>query len=270
MAGDATTYLMYHELERDGCPLCHSEEGYARYVVHENIFRQQISWLRNAGIQGLSVTEAFASDSARGVVLTFDDGCETDLLIAAPLLKEASFSATFYITLMFLGQPGYMVPQQVRRLSDEGFEVGCHSMTHPYLDDLSSSELLREVADAKMKLEDIIGRPVHHFSCPGGRWSPAVANTARKAGYQTVSTSRIGRNCRNSDRFKLARISVMRETMLAQYQDWCNDKSLWQLQLRTAIRSTAKELLGNIFYDRIRGMLLENRSKASDSSAPKL
>ena len=33
MRPDETLYLMYHELETPGRPLCHSEPGYVRYIL---------------------------------------------------------------------------------------------------------------------------------------------------------------------------------------------------------------------------------------------
>jgi peptidoglycan/xylan/chitin deacetylase (PgdA/CDA1 family) len=39
----------------------------------------------------------------------------------------------------------------VRGLDAQGFQIGCHSMTHPYLSDLTEPELKREVADAKLQ-----------------------------------------------------------------------------------------------------------------------
>ena len=40
---------------------------------------------------------------------------------------------------------------QVRDLDAQGFQIGCHSMTHPHLSDLTEPELKREVADAKLQ-----------------------------------------------------------------------------------------------------------------------
>jgi len=42
-------------------------------------------------------------------------------------------------------------------------------MTHAYLTDLDDRGLQREIADAKAQLEEILGKTVEHFSCPGGR-----------------------------------------------------------------------------------------------------
>lgn len=252
-----TVFLMYHELEVPGRPLCRTEQGYVRYVIADSDFRQQIAWLRERHFQGMSVEYALSHAGAEGVVITFDDGSETDLLTAAPALIEAAFGATFYITVGFLGQRGYLNHQQVRELSAAGFDIGCHSMTHPYLSDLSPSALDKEIRLAKLELEQIVGKPVLHFSCPGGRWSRQAAEVAKASGYASVSSSRIGANAGATDAFNLARIAVTRGMPIAQFQDICEARGIWRLQLRGLTRDAAKQILGNTVYDRLRTRALE-------------
>jgi peptidoglycan/xylan/chitin deacetylase (PgdA/CDA1 family) len=257
MHRDSTIYLMYHELELAGRPLCQSEQGYVRYVVREAHFREQMNWLRSAGIRGLSVSEALDRKREAGVVISFDDGCESDLTVAAPILRSMNFGATFYITIDFLGRHGFMIPSQVRELAEMGFDVGCHSMTHAYLSDLDDAGLHREIVEAKARLEEMTGRPVLHFSCPGGRWSPKVAEVARAAGYRSVATSRMVANNAHSDPFQLGRIAIMRDTSLATFQQTCRGSGLWQRRLRSVLRQTSHRILGNALYDRLRSVLLE-------------
>ena len=76
---DGAVFLMYHELEVEGRPLCEDEPGYTRYVVSAEDFRQQVSHLRSNKLRVMSVGEALAdlSSDARTdgprVVITFDD-----------------------------------------------------------------------------------------------------------------------------------------------------------------------------------------------------
>jgi peptidoglycan/xylan/chitin deacetylase (PgdA/CDA1 family) len=261
---DAIVFLMYHELEVYGRPLRQSEAGYARYVVREPHFREQMNWLQSMGMRGLSVPQALQDDVPGGIVITFDDGCETDLAVAAPILHNANFGATFYITLGYLGRRGYLVESQVRALSDGGFDIGCHSMTHPYLTELDDARLKVEMVEAKQRLEQMIGRPVHHFSCPGGRWSPKVAEVARRAGYHSVTTSRVSVNRGDTDPFELARIAVMRGTELTQFQQVCSGRGLWSRQFRSFLQTTAYRILGNTFYNRLRSQVLGDSSMSPD------
>jgi peptidoglycan/xylan/chitin deacetylase (PgdA/CDA1 family) len=258
---DGVVFLMYHELEVPGRALCHSEAGYSRYAVQEAKFRSQIHWLQEAGWRGLSAGEALAfalrdGSEPKSVAVTFDDGCESDLITAAPILKEAGFNATFYITVRFLGQRGYMKQTQLRQLSALGFEIACHSMTHAYLTDLDDRELQMEIGEAKVELEEIIGKPVEHFSCPGGRCDARVIQVARHAGYRSVANSRVRQNALATDSFDLGRIAILRETELQAFQKICRAENLWKIHARNRLRGAAKQVLGNSLYDRGRAFLL--------------
>ena len=256
MVAGKTVCLMYHELELPGRKLCQAEEGYVRYIVGIQDFRHQLQVLREAHHAGISVTQMLAGQ--RGVALTFDDGCETDLLAAAPLLKEFGYGATFYITTGFSGKPGYLTHEQIRTLGSYGFDIGCHSITHPYLTDLDEAGLRREIAEAKESLEQIAGLKVDHFSCPGGRWDRRVAEVARNAGYASVATSRTGTNSSSTDPFRLMRIAVMRETQIADFQRIVVGRGLWPIQMREAMRSTIRNMIGNVIYDKLRSLLLKD------------
>ena len=249
-------YLMYHELELPGRPLCQSEPGYVRYVILETAFRAQMDCLQRTGWRGVSVSDALTSPIPSSVAITFDDGCETDLLSAAPILKRINFGATFYLTVGFLGKSGYMSPAQVRELADLGFEIGCHSMSHPYLTDLDRDGMRQELVAPKEILEQLIGRGIKHFSCPGGRWNARVAEAAREAGYQSVATSRNSANSAKTHAYCLGRVAIKRNMDLTVFGRICRGQGLWRLQLTDVAAFAAKRVMGNTGYDAIRGLLL--------------
>src|SRR5215204_1403646 len=265
---DGAVFLMYHELETAGRPLCESEPGYVRYIVGLEDFRRHISHLRSAGVRGHSVGEALSDLDAGAanntgtkaggprVVFTFDDGCETDLLFAAPLLKEAGFGATFYVTVAHLGRRGYLGEAQLRELSDLGLEVGSHSLTHSYLHDLPDERVRAEVWESKERLEQLTGRAVLHFSCPGGRWDARVAEAALEAGYASLVTSRPGVNEPGADRFRLSRVAVMRGVAEEEFERACRGEGLASLRARGAVLDVAKRVLGNSIYERLRSTVL--------------
>ena len=255
----SAVFLMYHELELPGRSMSQSDPGYVRYVLRQADFQEQMEGLTAAGWRGVSVGEAVRSFAERTVAITFDDGAETDILFAAPLLRRLNFGGTFYITAGFLGKPGYLDHSQLRELSGMGFEIGCHSMTHAYLTDLNDRDLRREVAEPKVQIEQIVGRAVEHFSCPGGRHDRRVSDAAREAGYRTVTTSRIQTNSKDSDQLALGRISVMRSTSLPAFQKICRGQGLWRMSLEVQLRGIPKKLLGNSLYDRMRSAALRGR-----------
>ena len=78
------------------------------------------------------------------VVLTFDDGVKSQATFVAPLLKQYGFNATFYITegLNFLkDKTRYMTWEEVRALSEDGFEIGNHTRRHKNVNDQSPEDL---------------------------------------------------------------------------------------------------------------------------------
>jgi peptidoglycan/xylan/chitin deacetylase (PgdA/CDA1 family) len=254
------TLLMYHELELPNRTLCNSEKGYTRYVLQETDFQRQISYLSNQGFFGLNVSEGlnFSNHKDKAVVITFDDGCETDLIAAAPILKAYNFNATFYVVAGFLGKPGYLSTNQLRELSDSGFEIGSHSMTHRYLSDLTKEDIYFEISQSKNHLEQIIGKSINHFSCPGGRWSKTAAQIAKESGYSSMATSQIGTINSNSSRFSLARNPIMQSTTLENLDHISKGKGMILRQSRETVFSLAKNLLGNSLYEKVRSKILSN------------
>lgn len=258
MTEESIAYLMYHELQLAEDDLRQREPSDIRYTVRVAEFRGQLECLRAAGLSGMSVTEALNPSCAGrpSVAITFDDGSETDLLAAAPLLKEAGFNATFYVVTSFLGRRGHLTPAQLRELSDTGFEIGSHSATHCHLDSIGRDRLRAELAGSKERLEDLIGRRVDHFACPFGRWTSLVARMAQGAGYHSVATSRIGTNSPTTNRFRLARVAVLRWTSLPDFKRICCGKGLFPRRVRGAIFSLAKQFLGNSAYEKVRSAIL--------------
>ena len=256
MAASHIVFLMYHELELTGRRLCRSEPGYVRYILTQETFRSQMQWMKDSGFCGLSVTEALRYPPEPSVGITFDDGCESDLIAAAPVLREAGFHATFYITAGFLGTPGYLNRDQLRELDAEGFEIGCHSMTHPYLPDLPEAELKREMVDAKLEIEQILGHAIEHFSCPGGRYDGRTLAMARRAGFDSVANSRFLANSAATSRYKLGRVAMLRDMPREEFAATCQNRGLWKKRWQDRTRRSVQRLLGNHVYDQCRAALL--------------
>lgn len=256
MATKGCVFLMYHEIELPGRPLCQSEPGYVRYIITDQTFRDQMQWIKQSGFRVLNVSEALNYPPEPSICITFDDGCESDLIAAAPVLRAAGFHATFYITAGFLGTPGYLHREQLRELEGQGFEIGCHSMTHPYLPDLPEPELKREIVDAKLELERILGHAIEHFSCPGGRYDGRTLEMARGAGFRSVANSRYHANSAATSRYELGRVAVLRGMLREEFAATCQNRGLWKKQFGERTRRAAQRLLGNRVYDQLRAALL--------------
>jgi peptidoglycan/xylan/chitin deacetylase (PgdA/CDA1 family) len=249
-------FLMYHELEMPNRNLCQSEPGYVRYILPLAAFRQQMAWLSQSGWRGFNISQAIRYPAEPAVCITFDDGCETDLIAAAPVLRKFGFGATFYLTAGFLGTPGYLSAAQVRDLDAQGFQIGCHSMTHPYLTDLADEKLTREIAQAKSMIEGILGHSIEHFSCPGGRYDQRTLDAARRAGFATVANSKFHANSPATNPYELGRIAMLRDLTIGQFSETCHGRGLWKKRLQNRALRGVQRAFGNQTYDRVRAIML--------------
>jgi peptidoglycan/xylan/chitin deacetylase (PgdA/CDA1 family) len=252
-------FLMYHELGLPGRATCHSEAGYLRYVVPASDFQQHMETLASQGWRGRNVTQSVGSFGEKSICITFDDGCETDLISAAPLLNKLGFEATSYITVEYLTKGGYMSHAQVRELHAAGFEIGCHSLTHPYLTDVGDARLHDETQVAKDKLEQIAGVRVDHFSCPGGRLDARVTHAVKQAGFRTMATSRTGVNFSTTDSFALARVAILNGMSSDGVLRISQGKGLAVTRIQERARDAVRRVFGNTVYDSLRALIVREK-----------
>ena len=62
-----------------------------------------------------------------------------------------------------------MNSDQVRDLHRSGMEIGAHTVNHPILTSITSSEAEREIDEGKRGLESLIDAPVNVFAYPNGK-----------------------------------------------------------------------------------------------------
>lgn len=62
----------------------------------------------------------------------------------------------------------YMTSQQIQALHQANFEIGGHTASHPFCNQLSLEELKNEIVTANVDLEQTLDIAIHHFSYPFG------------------------------------------------------------------------------------------------------
>ena len=151
--------------------------------------------------QGLIVDEIFHSLPTPYVVtrtgympgkvaLTFDDGPDADWTPKIlDVLKQKQVTGTFFM----IGENAMAEPFLVRRVVDEGHEIGSHTFTHPNLALASTRGTRIELNATQRLIEAYTGRSVRLFRAPYfGDAEPTTADelipalTAQRAGYTNV------------------------------------------------------------------------------------
>lgn len=104
-----------------------------------------------------------AGDKPGKVVLTFDDGPDP---IWTPkildILKQENVKAAFFV----IGQNGQANPDLVKRIVNEGHEIGNHSFTHPNLGEVPRAVTNLELNATQRLIESLTGRSTRLFRAP--------------------------------------------------------------------------------------------------------
>jgi len=79
--------------------------------------------------------------------------------------------------------------EHVRSMQREGASFGSHTVEHYLLDQASSDEARRELADSKAEIEARTGRPCSSIAYPVGRYTQDLAKMAQELGYTSGLTT---------------------------------------------------------------------------------
>ena len=141
------------------------------------------------GGPALAATPAGLTLAAPPATMTFDDG-GVSALVAADMLERHGLVGHFFVTVNYVGTPGFLTERDVRDLRRRRHTIGSHSCSHPLrMGHCSWTQLLDEWTRSRAVLADVLGEEVIAASVPGGDFSPAVAEAAAAAGFTELFTS---------------------------------------------------------------------------------
>jgi peptidoglycan/xylan/chitin deacetylase (PgdA/CDA1 family) len=209
--------LMYHRIDALTPRLAPITR---RLTVTPADFASEMEWLRRNGFHALTeeqlraALERGAALPRHPVLITFDDGYRDVLGKAAPVLHRLDLPATaFVITGRISGpDPSFLTWGELRRLEQDGVEIGSHTVTHRELTHLDSGAALHELVAARTVLEAHLHRPVPWLAYPAGAEDARIVALARRAGYALAMTTRPGSRQDGRDPLELRRFEVLDTT----------------------------------------------------------
>ncbi len=186
--------------------------------VRPEQFREQMEWLAK---EKCVIPLDAALEAEESVVITFDDGYRDNLVNAAPVLHALGLPATVFIVAGRVGgildhdtpDPSNKLMNwpDIKQWLEGGFNIGCHSMTHRRLSQISEEEQRGEIIDSARLLREQISRPVEAFAYPFGSAADYDATSirmVREAGFTLALSNRYGVNGFERDRWALRRIWI--------------------------------------------------------------
>ena len=183
--------LMYHRIAPVTIP---ADAPDRKYWVTASTFRGHLAQMRDGGVGPTLLRRHWgpaASPGAPGtVVITFDDGRESDYDMAFRLLAEAGAPAEFFVNTANVGRAGYLTWSQIAEMQRAGMSFQSHAHDHLPLLGLPPRRLEYQLRTSKDALEARLGRSVDFVAAPFGLIGRRGIATALALGYHGVCNSR--------------------------------------------------------------------------------
>jgi peptidoglycan/xylan/chitin deacetylase (PgdA/CDA1 family) len=162
------------------------------------------------------------ADGKRYAVVTFDDGFESVVQNALPILRERGIFATVFVVSECLGKVAgwqrfdpicndgekLMSVEQLKTLPVDLISIGSHTKTHPLLTPLHGQAAMEEILESRLRLQEMLRRDIKLFSFPYGEFNRDLVTWCREAGYARVFTILPIPACSGVEGYVTGRVSV--------------------------------------------------------------
>ncbi len=163
---------------------------------------------------------------AKPIIITFDDGYLDTYENAIPILLEMDMRAVIFVMGNRNLQRAYwdernegdmcplMSDEQVRHVSEMGFEVGAHSMNHTTFLKLSSVEISHQLEKSKDQIESILNDEIYTFAYPYGGVDDRVRDVVSESEFSFACGVYTGSPKFGKTVFDIRRLAVNQKTAL--------------------------------------------------------
>jgi len=126
------------------------------------------------------------------IILTFDDGHDSDYYKVFPYLKKNNLIGYFFIITSRIDTEGYLTWNQIKEMNKGGMIFGSHSHLHSNLKKLAYNDIIRELRLSKKMIEKKLGVQVEDIAYPFGQRNVITDKAIINAGYKNIYCSAPG------------------------------------------------------------------------------
>lgn len=157
--------------------------------VNSDSFR---SFPNSGSNHSMTLFNCFPGGLRFAVTMSYDDGHLHDERLIS-IFNQHGIKGTFHLNSGLMETPDRISAADAARIY-KGHEIACHTVSHPFPDELSKADLIREVIQDRMNLEKITGGIVRGMSYPYGRFNDSViaAMTACEIAYSRTTIAHNG------------------------------------------------------------------------------
>ncbi len=267
---DRVPILLYHRLIRRAS----AERGSVSdeemiWVVYDDSFAAQMAFLKESGYRTLHLDDYAMVRAGRKllppkpIIVTFDDGYESNYTLAYPELRRHGLGATIFVAPepdeesrnLIEGIDAFLSDAQMREMSEHGISIQSHGLTHCILTELDDDGVRKELTVSKQRLEEITGNEVNHLAIPRSGYSRKIRKMAREAGYRTVCGNNKGSASGLSSLMALPRIVVERDMTIEEFRDLLGPRTSVMLRIVGNLKRIPERIGGARFSQEIRKIL---------------
>jgi peptidoglycan/xylan/chitin deacetylase (PgdA/CDA1 family) len=194
LTGDDILVLCYHAV---------SKVWPAHLSIHPDVIESQIKRLLRKGYEPVTFSQAVKRGRGRLMVVTFDDAFASVLELGKPILDKLGVPGTMFAVTDFAstgaplrwdgienwqGGPYHQELRSLRwdslrKMADDGWEIGSHTCSHPHLTRCPDEELARQLDESRAACEQALQRPCTSIAYPYGDTDDRVVAATARAGY---------------------------------------------------------------------------------------
>jgi len=165
--GESIPVLVYHKVE----------DGINETIkVSTTQFRQQMEYLKKNGFNAITLRDYDGWRAGnfnmpeKAIILVFDDGFSSVYTNAKPIMDEQGFVGSIATVTRYASftsnTSGYMNWVQTKSLSDKGWDIESHGLTHSHLLTLNESQFRNELLSSREIITNKTGKTPTSFVFP--------------------------------------------------------------------------------------------------------
>ena len=223
--------IYYHEVVPDGCG--------SSYQKHDaSKFEQEMRCLRERGYHTLLFSELNEPLPERSVIVSFDDGYQSVLQYAAPIMKQYGIKGNVYLPTGRIGaSPEFMDWPEIETMRNSGdWYFAAHTHSHADIRTLTRESAAAEILQSTALFEQHLGYRPDVFCMPYGSFDRGSVKLIRElGGYRYLLGSFYGvADLDRADRTVLPRIGISNDDTLADFEAKLDGKRNWKGPLQRA------------------------------------
>lgn len=180
-------------------------------------FEKHMAYLKENGYRTLTIKQYFnildkkAAMPEKPILLTFDDNSNDFYPYVYPVLQKHGMKATQFTVSDWVNGSWNMTASEILTVMENGVDIQNHTVSHPFLANLSKEQQYAEINNATIALKELTGKTTDVFAYPYGNYNAQTLSVLKELGFKGAFKVGGGISTDQSDRLELPRIMILQQ-----------------------------------------------------------